>query len=195
MADSSKVFNIVVLGVGGQGLITLLKILSEAAFIGGHDVKTSELHGLSQRGGSVSVHIRFGQEVLSPLVPQGKADLIISLEQQESLNGLYFANKDTVFLINQHETPTMTVNVSKDEVEKELQNFAVKNYFLPASEICQKELGNEVVSGVYLLGYAVYNNFLPIEAELIKRAIKAAMPEKHRDLNIKAFDLGRKKPE
>ena len=95
-----KDFNIIISGTGGQGIITLLKILAEAALIGGYDVRTSELHGLSQRGGSVQTHIRFGQKVLSPLIFQGQADLIISLEKSEALRVADFANKKTKFLIN-----------------------------------------------------------------------------------------------
>ena len=71
-------FNIIISGIGGQGIITLTRILAEAALLQGLDVKTSELHGLSQRGGSVETHIRFGRNIFSPLVRQGSADLIIS---------------------------------------------------------------------------------------------------------------------
>ena len=170
--------------------MTLLKVLSEAAFVGGFDVKTSELHGLSQRGGSVSVYIRFGDKVYSPLVPQGQANLIIALEQQEALNGLYFANKETVFLVNQYETPTMAQSASQTEIEAELRKITKQVNFLPASEMCQKELSIEVVSGIYLLGYAVYHNFLPIKPEIIKEAIKKTMPEKYLDINFKALELG-----
>jgi len=90
-----KDFNIIIIGTGGQGLITLLQVLAEAALIENYDVKTSELHGLSQRGGSVEVHIRFGKEIHSPLVSQSGADLVLALEIQESLKGIYFANRKT----------------------------------------------------------------------------------------------------
>lgn len=86
-----------IVGTGGQGLITLLQIISEAAKNEGYDVKTSELHGLSQRGGSVEVHIKFGKKVYSPLVRQGGANLVLGLEMQEILNGVYFANPKTNF--------------------------------------------------------------------------------------------------
>jgi len=185
----NKNFNIVILGVGGQGLMTLLRVLSEAAFANGLDVKTSELHGLSQRGGSVSVYIRFGDKVWSPLAPQGQADLIIALEQQEALNGLYFANKETVFLVNQYETPTLAQSANQAEIEAELRKITEKVNFLPASELCQKQLANEIVSGVYLLGYALNNGYLPLKKETVIEAIKKTMPEKYQDLNIKALSL------
>ena len=90
--NNNKNFNIVIVGTGGQGLITLLQILAEAALIEKFDVKTSELHGLSQRGGSVEVHIRFGKKIHSPLVAQASADLILALEAQETLKASTFAN-------------------------------------------------------------------------------------------------------
>ena len=102
-----KNFNIIISGVGGQGLITITKILAKAALIDGFDVKTSELHGLSQRGGSVETAIRFGHKIDSPLIRQGGADLIISLELQEALRACYYASKDskTMFLINDFVKP------------------------------------------------------------------------------------------
>ncbi len=99
MPKNLEKFNIVIVGTGGQGLITLLPIIAEAALFEGYEVRTSELHGLSQRGGSVEVHIRFGQKIYSPLVSQGKADLILGLEMQEALRGVYFANQKTKFLL------------------------------------------------------------------------------------------------
>ena len=94
-------YNIIITGVGGQGLITLLQVIGQAALQEGYDVKTSELHGLSQRGGSVSVHIRFGRQIFSPIIAQGQADLVLALEMQEALAGAEFASKKTAFLVNQ----------------------------------------------------------------------------------------------
>jgi len=168
--------------------MTLLRVISEAAFVSGFDVKTSELHGLSQRGGSVSVSIRFGDKVYSPMVGQNRANLIIALEQQEALSGLYLANKETIFLINEYEVPAIQ-QVSRSEIESELKRASQNLYFVPASEICQKELNNEVVSGIYLLGEAVKRGFLPLKAEAIDSAIKKIMPEKFWEINLKAFNL------
>lgn len=184
-----KTFNILIFGVGGQGLMTLLHILSQASFAEGLDVKTSELHGLAQRGGSVAVHIRFGEKVASPMVSQGQADLVIALEQQEVLNGVYFAKPETVFLVNQFQTPTMQENLEMAEIKTEMDKVSQKVYWIRASEICQKELQNEVVSGIYLLGYALKNGFLPLSKESIILAIKKAVPEKFQELNIKAIEL------
>ncbi|MDD5146145.1 MAG: indolepyruvate oxidoreductase subunit beta [Candidatus Pacebacteria bacterium] len=186
-----KTFNIVISGVGGQGLVTLLKIISQAAFDEGFDVKTSELHGLSQRGGSVEVYIRFGEQVFSPMVPKGQANLIIALEQQEVLNGAQFASKKSIFLINKYQTPTLAVDVGLDEIKQRLADVSKKVFVIPASEICQKKLGNEVVSGIYLLGYAVRKKYLPLPMKSLEEAIKKTMPEKFWELNLKALHLSK----
>ncbi|MFH1180905.1 MAG: 2-oxoacid:acceptor oxidoreductase family protein [bacterium] len=184
-----KDFNIIINGVGGQGLITLLKIISEAAKSSGFDIRASELHGLSQRGGSVEVYIRFGKKIWSPLVSQGKADLIISLEEQESLNGLYYSSPNTAFLINQYRTPTFTKDRTEEEVLSAIKKISQKAFLIPASEICQKQLGTDVVAGIYLLSLALSKKLLPIKSNSIISAIKKIIPEKFLELNLKAFNL------
>ena len=186
-------FNIVIKGVGGQGLITILQIIAEAALSEGHDVKTSELHGLSQRGGSVEVHIRFGKKIYSPLIAQGRADLIFGLEMQEALRGIYFASKKTNFLVNKQITP---IPVGKPSSEKELLDI-FKKYtknvtLIPASDICREKLETDVVSGVYLLSLAVLKGLVPLKPNSIFKAIKKIIPEKYLELNLKTFNLASK---
>ena len=186
-------FNIVIKGVGGQGLITILQIIAEAALSEGYDVKTSELHGLSQRGGSVEVHIRFGKRIYSPLIAQGRADLIFGLEMQEALRGIYFANKKTNFLVNKQITP---IPMGKPSSEKELLDI-FKKYtknvtLIPASDICREKLGTDVVSGVYLLSLAVLKGLVPLRSNSIFKAIKKIIPEKYLELNLKTFNLASK---
>ncbi len=185
----NKNFNIVITGVGGQGLITLLDVISQAAFNKGFDVKTSELHGLSQRGGSVSVYIRFGKKVYSPMVPKGKADLVLALEFQEALNAIEFANKNTIFVVNNYQTPTLAESASLKQGEDNIKLATDKIFTLPFSTTCEKELQNGVVVGVAMLGFALKKGFLPLEKEGIVEAIKETMPEKFWELNLKALDL------
>lgn len=182
-------FNIIISGVGGEGLITLLQIVVEAAFIDGYDVKSSELHGLSQRGGSVLTHIRLGEKVYSPLIELGRADLIISLELLEGLRSLNFANKNTHILVNEYFLPIL-VRLAKDDIIKKLKASSGKNlYIAPAYEICKEKLGQEVVGGIYLLGMAVNKKLVPLNKDSVIRAIKNVIPEKYLELNIKAFEL------
>jgi len=187
-----KNFNIIITGVGGQGLITLTRVLAEAALIEGHDAKTSELHGLSQRGGSVETHIVFGKDVFSPLVKKGGADLIISLEAQEVLNALYYGSKNrTWFLIDKFLKPISgnQKELSIKEIIRETERFSKESFLISASEITKKELGNPVLAGTFLLGYAVRKKIIPLKPDSILKAITKVIPEKYLALNQKAFDL------
>ncbi len=184
-----KNFNIVITGVGGQGLITLLDVIAQAAFNSGLDVKTSELHGLSQRGGSVSVYIKFGKKVWSPMVAKAQANLVLALEFQEALGGLEFANKNTNFVINNYQTPTMGESASLKQVEENVKLATDKIFILPFSTMCEKDLGNPVLVGMVMLGFAIEKGALPLTKEEIIGAIKETMPEKFWEINLKALDF------
>ncbi len=184
-------FNMLIVGTGGQGQITLLQILAEAALLEGYDIRTSELHGLSQRGGSVEVHLRFGKKIYSPLVCRGKADLILALEMQEALRGIYFSNQKTKFLLNKQIIPVSLVkNLTETEILKNLKKIG-KVILIPAAEICQKELKTNVVAGIYLISLASFKNLIPLKPESILRAIKKIIPEKYLELNLKTFNLAK----
>ena len=192
MQKKLEQFNIVIAGAGGQGLITLLQILAEAAFSEGYEVRTSELHGLSQRGGSVEVHIRFGRKIYSPLISQGKADLILSLEMQEALKAAYFSNPKTDFLINKYIVSIpLQKTLSEEEILQNLKKVSENINVVPAEKICKEKLGVTVVSGVYLLSLAVFKKIIPLNSNSIKSAIKKTIPEKYLELNLKTFELAK----
>ena len=192
MVKSLEQFNMVIVGTGGQGLITLLQIISEAALAEGCDIRTSELHGLSQRGGSVEVHIRFGKKIYSPLVMRGRADLVLGLEMQEILNGIYFANPKTKFLINQFIIPiSLKKPLSENEILNQLKKISKNITIIPADKICQEKLQNSVVSGIYLISFATFKNLIPLKPESIQKAVKSIIPEKFLELNLKAFNLAK----
>lgn len=173
-------FNIVAVGTGGQGLITLLQVIAQAAMLAGFDVKTSELHGLSQRGGSVEVHIRFGKKIYSPLVSQGKADLIIALEMQEALKGAYFAGSKSIFLVNRRLIPI--------PLQKSLQEGQIIGLLEKISpKISVVEAGG-ITAGIYLLSLASFKKIIPLQPEFILKAIKEVIPEKYLESNIKIFN-------
>ena len=193
MEKDLKQFNMMVTGIGGQGLITILEIVSQAALDQGYDIKTSELHGLSQRGGSVEVYIRFGKKVYSPLIPQGKAYLIIGLEEQEALKGMYFSGPQTTFFINKSIVPIPLKKPLKEEkIVKELKKVSKKILIVPAKDICKEKLGTDVVAGVYLLSLAVSKGIIPLKSEIVFKAIKKVVSKKHLELNIKKFELAKK---
>ena len=194
---NNKPFNIVIAGVGGQGIITLTRILAQAALTEGYDVKTSELHGLSQRGGSVETHLRFGKEISSPLVRQGGADLIISLEMNESFKACYYGSleKETIFLINNFVIPVIS-----DKKESfvgdpsEFKKFSKKVFFVPATKIVEEEFKKPVLAGVLLLGTAIFRNLLPLNQNSIIKAMGEIVPPKYLSLNKEAFLLAGKIP-
>jgi len=192
MVKKVEQFNMLIVGVGGQGLITLLQIIAEAAMAEGYDVKSSELHGLSQRGGSVEVHIRFGKKIYSPLISQGKADLILGLEMQEAMRGIYFANSKTKFLVNkQIISIPLEKNLSEEEISKTLKKISKNVLVIPATEICKEKLGTDVVAGIYLLSLSVFKKIIPLKPASILKAIKKTIPEKYLELNLKTFNLAK----
>ena len=191
--NPKKDFNMIVVGTGGQGQITLLQIVARAALEEGYDVKTSELHGLSQRGGSVEVHLRFGRKIYSPLIPQGEADLILGLEMQECLNAVHFSNSKTTFLINKYIVPIpLQKSVPEKIILENLKKFTGNIILIPAAEICQKEFGTNVVSGIYLLSFASFKNLIPLKSNSIIKAVKKIVPKKYFELNQKTFELAKK---
>jgi indolepyruvate ferredoxin oxidoreductase beta subunit len=184
-----KTFNLIVNGVGGQGVITLLILIDQAAMNEGYDVRSSELHGLSQRGGSVETHIRFGKKVNSPLIMNGRADLIISSEMLEGLRETEKSGKQTKFLVNDFVSPFQG-SLTAEEIKKQFALNKNEIHIIPASIICKEKLQNEIVCTLYSLGYAVAKNLIPLKKESVLKAIEQTVPEKYRELNIKAFELG-----
>lgn len=186
-----KEFNLIIAGMGGQGIITLVDIITNAAFFDGYDVKSSELHGLSQRGGSVLTYIRFGEKIHSPLFGLGQADLIISTELLEGLRNTIFSNTKTNILINKF-LSGLEGSPKEEEIINGLEKTPKDNlYLVPASEICLRKLGKEVVSGIFLLGCAIFENLIPLKPESILKAVEKVIPEKYLELNKKAFNLAR----
>jgi indolepyruvate ferredoxin oxidoreductase beta subunit len=185
-------FNMLIVGTGGQGQITLLQVLAEAALIENLDFKSSELHGLSQRGGSVEVHIRFGKQIYSPMVSVGKADLILGLEMQESLMAANFAGLKTNFLVNKYIVPIpLQKNLSEKELLNQLKRIGKDVFLVPATEICQKELGTNVVAGIYLISLASFKRLIPLKPDSILKAMRKIIPKEYLELNLKAFKLAR----
>lgn len=181
--------NILLTGVGGQGLITLLMLLSEAARIENKEIRTSELHGLSQREGSVQTHFRMGEKVHSPIIPSGEANLVLSLEAQEALAGLPYTNQNTRFIINKYKSPTMNKVWKEEEIKTEIKKISSNLEMVPAYQICREKLESSIVGGVFLLGKALESNIIPLKINSVKKAIKKILPEKHQKLNLKALEL------
>ena len=196
-----KEFNIVITGVGGQGVLTLGKVIAEAALKQGYDVRTTELHGLAQRGGSIPFHVRFGKKMYTPLVLEGEANLVISLEPLEALRASYYGSKKnkTVFLIDAHRISPISVSVlgekypSTKNIIKKLKSFSKKVIVLNAYEIVKKETGDVISTNVYMLGYAFSKKLIPLKKKFILYGIEKIVPKKYFELNKRILELASKK--
>jgi indolepyruvate ferredoxin oxidoreductase beta subunit len=193
-----KEFNVIVTGIGGQGALTLGIIIAEAALKQGYDVRTTELHGLAQRGGSIPIHIRFGEKMYTPLVLEGEADLIIALEPLEALRTTYFGSKKqkTTFVIDNYKIPPITVSAfgekypSMNDIVSHIKPFSGNIIVLNASDIVKKEIGSVLTSNIFILGYVVSRGLLPLKEKFVLEAMQEVVPQKYFDLNKKTFELG-----
>lgn len=187
-----EVTNVLFAGVGGQGVILASAILSHAAFKNGYDVKDSELHGMAQRGGSVISHVRFGVVVYSPLIPKGKADYFVATEELEGLRYVGFVKKGGKVILNKRRTIPVTVSERTpypENVKQQMEALNLEVLEIDAPEIA-KNLGSSKVENVILVG--ALSSFLPISLEHWYEAIRELVPKKTIDINIEAFEEGRK---
>jgi|UniRef100_A0A7C6A9M2 indolepyruvate ferredoxin oxidoreductase beta subunit len=188
---NKKNTNILVCGVGGQGVLLFSDLLAEIAMKEGLDVKKSEVHGMAQRGGSVTSHIRFGEKVYSPLITEGTANFIVSLEKLEALRYLHFLAPNGVLLTDNLIIEPLPVIIGIEEMPKDIDErikHRVKKYYLIDAFAKAKELGNTRVSNMIMLG--ALSNFLDFTPNTYHRAIRENVKERFVDINIKAFELG-----
>lgn len=191
-----KEFNLIVTGVGGQGILTLGTVITEAALKQGYDIKQAELHGLSQRGGHVDIHIRLGEKIYSSLVLPGKANLIIGLELLETLRVCNYSSQQnkTVILTDTYavKPPATKKYPTIGNIIKQLKQFSTRVITLDASKIAKKEVNNTMLANIYLLGFSSGADLIPIKKEFLIQAIKETVREKYLEDNLKIFELGSK---
>ncbi len=183
--------NIILIGVGGQGTILTSKILASGLVDMGYDVKMSEIHGMSQRGGSVSTQIRYGEKVYSPNIGEGEADIVVAFEKTEALRGLHFLKRGGTLVVDEKEIYPLPVLMGSmkypDGIVNELREKVANVIVLNAAQIAE-ELGNARAQNMVLLGSLVV--FLGLEHADWKALIAKNLPEKAVELNQKAFDRG-----
>jgi len=183
--------NIILAGVGGQGILTIAAILDIAALNNGLFFKQSEVHGMSQRGGAVESHVRISEgNIYSDLIPQGKADLILGMEPMETLRYLPFLKKDGWLITDTKPFLNIDNYPDENEIFNKLKSYK-NNHILDASKIAKK-VGNARATNLVLLGAACH--LIPIKERALIAAIKALFAPKGQriiDLNIKAFEAGK----
>ena len=185
------VTNIILVGVGGQGIILASDVLAEAALLAGYDVRKSEVHGMAQRGGSVSSHVRFGKSVNSPLIEQGQADYMLAFEKAEGLRSCDFLVENATIIMNDIEIipPTVSLGMGEypDGIPQRLQELGFNIKLIDAGGLAKKA-GTAKAANVVLL--ASIASFLDIEKDLWEEVIRNRVPKKFLDINLEAFRSG-----
>lgn len=185
--------SILLCGVGGQGTILASKLIAQAAMNKGMDAKSAETIGMAQRGGSVVSHVRIGEEIYSPMIPLGKADVIIGFEPGEAVRALPYLKEDGRMVVCPDSIQPVTASLGIGGYEGnecvEYLKSRVKNLVVvPGREICEK-CGSSKVLNTALLGAAA-GDVLGLELKEIKKAVSDLVPERFHALNQKALELG-----
>ena len=191
ITTEGRTTSVILCGVGGQGVLLASELLARVAAASDYDVKQTEVHGVSQRGGSVHSHVRFGPRVYSPLVAAGSADVIFGMEKLEALRFAHYVAPAGVVLVNEHEIPPLSAGAAADSYPHDsvafLRDKGLNVVALPASDMAL-ELGNVRTANVLMLG--ALSRLLDIPAQKWDEALKARIPERFLDLNLKAFARG-----
>lgn len=182
--------NIMIVGVGGQGTLLASRILGNVAISEGFDVKVSEVHGMSQRGGSVVTYVKYGEKVYSPIIDRGDADIILAFELLEAYRSLPYLKKGGKIIVNAQEIDPMPVITGAMEypanIAEKLQGKV--NTTVVDALSAAKEAGNIKAVNVVLIGVLAKTMDIPYEKWV--ETIKTTVPPKFLDINLKAFDLG-----
>jgi indolepyruvate ferredoxin oxidoreductase, beta subunit len=192
MTSSNRIKSVLLAGVGGQGTLSASDIMCLVIMEAGLDVKKSEVHGMAQRGGSVTSHVRYGDKVYSPLAGLGTVDLLVAFEKMEALRYLNYLNLTASIIINSDEIYPPAVNLGDLPYPKEVVPF-LKRKFKLIKEIdasgLAKGAGNVKTANVVLLG--AISNLMAISPSIWKKVIKGYFPEKLVKVNLNAFQSGR----
>lgn len=187
--------NIIVAGVGGQGVITITSILANAAMKEKLEVVASEIHGMAQRGGSVVSHVRMGWEIYSPTVADGTADLILGLEPAEVLRTFRYVNENTKVIMNTRPIipPSVSIGISTyPSIETIIQECRKLTPFITKLDALNLaiEAGNKLAQNMVMLGAASAVETLPVKPNTIKECISEFVSKKYVESNLKAFEAG-----
>ena len=190
-----KEFNILLAGVGGQGVILMSELLGKAAIADGLKVRGSEILGMAVRGGSVTSIIRMGDDVYGPLIPQGKCHILIGLEPSEGLRHVSYLSRSGLVILNTTPIFPFTVSLGQsnypglDQILEKLNSVASKVIRLDAAQIA-RDAGSLLAANIAMLGALFGVELLPIKTATIKETIQARFPARIAPVNIRAFDLG-----
>ena len=184
--------NIFLAGVGGQGILLASEVLGEAFLAAGYDVKKSEVHGMAQRGGAVTTHLRYGPKVYSPLIEPGTADLLIAFEKLEALRFIHYLKPGGTAVVNAQEIPPAPVSSGQElypeRIEERLREATPHVYLVDALTAA---LALHEVRAVNMVMAGAASHFLPLAEDAYGKALAARLPEKYVPVNVLAFRAGR----
>ena len=190
-----KNFDLLISGVGGQGVILASDIIGETAIAAGYDVKKTDTLGMAQRGGSVVSHVRIGHQVWSPLIKEGEVDILVAFEKLEAARWGYYLRPGAIAIVNNHALPPLSVNLghehypSDEEITHILRQRSERLHFVNGTSRV-KELGNIRTLNMFMLGCV--SLFVPFKIHIWKDSISRCLPPEMWQINIIAFDQGRK---
>jgi indolepyruvate ferredoxin oxidoreductase beta subunit len=188
-------FNIVLVGVGGQGTILAAEILGVAAIKEGLNVRVSEIHGMAQRGGAVTSNVRIGEKVLSSTVLEGQADVVLGFEPLETIRNLKFVSEKTLVIMSDERIPPTELAAKKveyphlEEIVERIHLFT-KRLVIVQTKRLAKKAGSILTRNVILLGALEAIGKVPIKTESLMEALKELVPAEHLEANLEAFRLG-----
>lgn len=185
-------YSVMIVGVGGQGTLLASRLLGNAVISAGYDVKVSEVHGMSQRGGSVVTYVRFGEKVSSPIIEKGEADIILAFEKLEAARWLEYLKPDGKIIVNTQQIDPMPVVMGAaeypDGIIEALKASGADIETVDALPMAV-EAGNSKAVNVILIG-AMAKNMTVVSKEKWLKALEESVPPKFLDLNMKAFEMG-----
>ena len=186
-----KMMNVLIAGVGGQGTLLASRVFGKYAELCGLDCKLSEIHGMSQRGGSVVTHVRIGEKIYSPVIWEGGADMIIAFETLEAARAKHYLKQGGILLVNEEKIlpmPCITGVAKYPEGLKESLKAEIENtYFVKAQEWAL-EAGSAKATNIVMLGALC--KLFDFDKSMMQQAVKECVPAKFQDLNLKAFEIG-----
>lgn len=195
MRTTVEQLNIIICGVGGQGVVLMSELLGHAAVLDKLSIRGSEVLGMAQRGGSVVSNIRIGSEFHAPLVPEGRCDIMVALEPSEALRNVKYLSESSLVILNTRKIIPFTVFIDKStypELEiviKKLNEVADSVIAIDASQIAE-ETGSLLSTNVVMLGALFGIGRIPVDVETMKAVIRKSLPARTIVANTKAFDIG-----
>jgi len=188
-----KKYNIIIAGVGGQGVIMAGNIIGEVALVSGYDVKKTDTLGMAQRGGSVISHLRIAGKVFSPLIKQGEADILLAFEKLEAARWSHYLKPGGIAIINNQALPPLSVSLGNERYPDDEEIIGTirqqtENLYIVSGTSKAGELGNIKTLNIFMLG--CLSHFIPFSKDVWRDCITQNLPSKVVDLNLSAFKAG-----